>query len=152
MDGIPQQNSPDYEAINLLRISDKSSGSGIVKGHVRWILRAEGLAAIIIATALYANFDFNWWLYFLIFFAPDISFAGYLLGPRPGALTYNLLHSYASAAILAIIAYMFRNQMVFSIALIWVSHIGFDRMLGFGLKYTTGFGDTHLGIMGKQKA
>ena len=28
--------------------------------------------------------------------------------------------------------------------LIWIAHIGFDRMLGFGLKYATGFKDTHL--------
>ena len=29
--------------------------------------------------------------------------------------------------------------------LIWIAHIGFDRALGYGLKYPTGFGDTHLG-------
>ena len=30
------------------------------------------------------------------------------------------------------------------IALIWLAHIGFDRLLGYGLKYPTGFKDTHL--------
>jgi hypothetical protein len=30
--------------------------------------------------------------------------------------------------------------------LIWTAHIGFDRALGIGLKYPTGFGDTHLGM------
>ena len=29
-------------------------------------------------------------------------------------------------------------------ALIWISHIGFDRLLGYGLKYPTQFRDTHL--------
>jgi len=29
-------------------------------------------------------------------------------------------------------------------ALIWLAHIGFDRALGFGLKYPTHFKDTHL--------
>jgi hypothetical protein len=29
-------------------------------------------------------------------------------------------------------------------ALIWLAHIGFDRMLGYGLKYPTFFEDTHL--------
>jgi len=29
-------------------------------------------------------------------------------------------------------------------SLIWLAHIGFDRMLGFGLKYPTRFADTHL--------
>jgi hypothetical protein len=27
--------------------------------------------------------------------------------------------------------------------LIWAGHIGFDRMLGYGLKYPTRFKDTH---------
>lgn len=31
------------------------------------------------------------------------------------------------------------------IALVWAAHIGFDRVLGFGLKLPTGFRDTHLG-------
>jgi hypothetical protein len=29
-------------------------------------------------------------------------------------------------------------------AVIWIAHIGMDRMLGFGLKYPTRFEDTHL--------
>jgi hypothetical protein len=31
------------------------------------------------------------------------------------------------------------------VGIIWVAHIGFDRLLGYGLKYETGFKDTHLG-------
>jgi hypothetical protein len=30
------------------------------------------------------------------------------------------------------------------IALIWLAHLGLDRMLGYGLKYPTEFNDTHL--------
>jgi hypothetical protein len=30
------------------------------------------------------------------------------------------------------------------IALIWLAHIGLDRMLGYGLKYPTEFKDTHM--------
>jgi hypothetical protein len=37
---------------------------------------------------------------------------------------------------------------VLSIALIWMAHIGFDRALGYGLKYSAGFGFTHLGRIG----
>ena len=39
--------------------------------------------------------------------------------------------------------------LVLSIAMIWLAHIGFDRMLGYGLKYASGFGFTHLGRIGK---
>jgi Domain of unknown function (DUF4260)/Transposase domain (DUF772) len=31
---------------------------------------------------------------------------------------------------------------------IWCAHIGFDRALGYGLKYSAGFGFTHLGLIG----
>jgi len=30
------------------------------------------------------------------------------------------------------------------VGLIWLVHIGADRLLGYGLKYPTGFKDTHL--------
>jgi hypothetical protein len=36
------------------------------------------------------------------------------------------------------------------LALIWAAHVGFDRMLGYGLKYPTAFGDTHMGRIGRQ--
>ena len=35
-------------------------------------------------------------------------------------------------------------------ALILAGHIGFDRMLGYGLKYPDAFGHTHLGKLGKR--
>jgi hypothetical protein len=34
------------------------------------------------------------------------------------------------------------------VPLIWIGHIGFDRVLGYGLKYPTAFRDTHLGQLG----
>ena len=37
-------------------------------------------------------------------------------------------------------------------ALIWINHIGVDRLLGYGLKYSDGFGWTHLGRLGKRNA
>jgi hypothetical protein len=39
-----------------------------------------------------------------------------------------------------------------AVALIWAAHIQFDRMLGYGLKYASGFGDTHLGRIGRAAA
>ena len=30
------------------------------------------------------------------------------------------------------------------VALIWLAHIGMDRLLGYGLKYPSAFKDTHL--------
>ena len=43
------------------------------------------------------------------------------------------------------------SPLTLSIALIWLAHIGIDRALGYGLKYSAGFGFTHLGRIGRQK-
>jgi Domain of unknown function (DUF4260) len=32
------------------------------------------------------------------------------------------------------------------VAVIWAAYIGFDRMIGYGLKYSSGFKHTHLAI------
>jgi hypothetical protein len=45
----------------------------------------------------------------------------------------------------------FASPLTLSIALIWLAHIGIDRALGYGLKYSAGFGFTHLGRIGRQK-
>ncbi len=36
-----------------------------------------------------------------------------------------------------------------TLSLIWMAHIGFDRALGYGLKYADGFRHTPLGMIGK---
>ena len=45
-------------------------------------------------TLLYYIWDGDWWVYALLFFVPDLSFAAYLSGPRFGAIVYNAAHSY----------------------------------------------------------
>jgi hypothetical protein len=42
------------------------------------------------------------------------------------------------------------EPLVLSIAMIWLAHIGFNRALGYGMKYSTGFTFTHLGRIGKK--
>jgi len=37
------------------------------------------------------------------------------------------------------------------VGLLWAFHIAGDRVLGYGLKFTSGFQDTHLGRIGKQR-
>lgn len=74
----------------------------------------------------------------------------YLAGPRVGALAYNLVHTYALALPLALAGFAFGSPVASALALIGVAHIGFDRMLGYGLKYASGFGDTHLSRIGRE--
>ena len=115
-------------------------------GPIIW-LRLEGLAVLIAAVLSYAHGHHSWILFAVLLLLPDISFAGYLAGPRIGAMCYNLLHSYASALLLA--AVLFATGSSPAIALIWIAHIDMDRALGYGLKYASSFNDTHLGKIGK---
>jgi hypothetical protein len=116
------------------------------KSPVPW-LRLEGLALLITAAIVYRHGHHSWILFALLFLTPDVSFAGYLAGPRIGAICYNTLHSYFSALLLAAILWI--THCPLAIPIIWIAHIGFDRAMGYGLKYSSGFGDTHLGRLGK---
>src|SRR5688572_16742267 len=75
---------------------------GAVAKPVRTWLRLEGAAVLVVAVVLYARGDHSWGLFALLFLAPDLGFAGYLAGPRIGAIVYNALHSYVGPLALAI--------------------------------------------------
>jgi hypothetical protein len=111
---------------------------------LRLYLQLEGLAVFCTGTAVYAEQHLSWWLYGALFFVPDFFMLGYLVNPRIGALIYNLGHTYIVPAVLIGISGVSHSKSVFAIALIWCAHIGFDRVLGYGLKCDSGFKDTHL--------
>ena len=110
------------------------------------LLRLEGLVLFLAATTMFGMVHGSWWTYGLLFFSPDLSFVFYLAGPKAGAVAYNALHSSIGALLLGLAGYMGGVAAVRPFALIWLAHIGFDRALGFGLKYASAFGDTHLGL------
>jgi hypothetical protein len=121
--------------------------TGAVHSSVRRWLRLEGLMAFLLATYLYAHDGGSWLAYAVLFFAPDASFAGYFAGPRIGAAFYNVAHSYVGPLILA--AALLSAGIGLPLALVWGAHIGCDRALGYGLKYPSAFGHTHLGRIGQ---
>jgi hypothetical protein len=123
--------------------------TGAVSGGVRTLLRLEGLTLFAGMTLLYGLWGGPWWLYFTLFLTPDLSFLAYLAGPRLGAIGYNAAHSYIVPLALMTAGFGFVPPLVLSVAMIWLAHIGFDRALGYGLKYTAGFGFTHLGRIGR---
>ena len=123
--------------------------SGVASGSTRAILRLEGAAAFAASAALYAHAGLSWPLFAVLFLAPDLAMLVYLRGPRIGAAAYNVAHAYALALPLALLGFLAGRPAVLAVALIWIAHIGFDRALGYGLKYPTGFGDTHLGRIGR---
>jgi hypothetical protein len=110
----------------------------------RLLLRVEGLALLVAALVLYFHLGFGWGLLVVLALAPDLSFAGYLAGPRAGALAYNLAHTEVWAAALVVGGVLGGVDALVQVALVWLAHIGVDRLLGYGLKYPTAFRDTHL--------
>ncbi len=119
-------------------------------GYVRLILRLEGLAILVAATFMYHKLHFAWQTYFWLFLLPDLAFIGYLLGSRVGAISYNLAHSYFGAIALTTAGIVLPHTFALIAGLIWLAHIGFDRALGYGLKYAQGFSYTHLGLIGNK--
>ncbi len=114
------------------------------------LLRLEGAAVLGVSVLAYMQAGESWWLFALLFLAPDLSMLGYLAGPAAGAGAYNAVHSYILPLLLGALAVLVGSHPLFALAAIWTGHIGFDRLLGYGLKYPSGFGDTHLGRIGRK--
>ncbi len=125
--------------------------SGDAVGAVWAMLRIEGLCVLAAATAAYSTQGLGWGIFALFLFAPDVSFLGYLAGPRAGAVVYNLVHTYVGPIACLVAGYCLSIPALTGAGLIWGAHIGMDRTLGYGLKYPDGFGFTHLGRLTRQK-
>jgi hypothetical protein len=110
----------------------------------RWILHLEGAAIFVAAIYFYHAGHFSWWLFAVLILAPDLFMLGYLKDAKWGAIVYNLVHTLTGPLLLLGIGLVFSAAQCVPYALIWFAHIGFDRALGFGLKYPTFFKDTHL--------
>ena len=108
------------------------------------LLRLEG--GVIFAASVLAYFreDGGWILFAVLLLSPDLSMLGYLAGPRTGSVAYNLAHTYVWPVALLLLGVFAGWALGTQLALIWLAHIGADRLLGYGLKYPTGFKDTHL--------
>lgn len=123
--------------------------SGIVTGTPKTLLRLEGLFVLIAATTAYFRLGASGWLFAGLFLVPDLCMLGYLAGRKVGAALYNVGHWYGLPFACVAWGVFGPAPLVLSIGLIWAAHIGIDRALGFGLKYSDGFRVSHLGQMGK---
>jgi hypothetical protein len=128
------------------------ASNGFVTGGVRTILRIEGLTVLTVALAAYYQMGFSWLAFLIFFLAPDLWMLAYLAGPQAGAVGYNLVHTYVLPLMLAGVAAVAAWPIATAAAIIWIAHIGVDRALGYGLKYPSRFGDTHLGRIGRASA
>ena len=107
-------------------------------------LHIEGAAVLLAACVFYHQLHGNWLWFALLFLTPDLSMLGYLAGKRLGATIYNLVHTYSAPLLLLGLLWLAGMNPYLWIPLIWIAHIAFDHLLGYGLKYETAFKDTHL--------
>lgn len=110
----------------------------------RLMLHIEGATVLITSIVLFAQLDIAWWWFPLLYLLPDLTFAAWALGPVWGARIYNVMHWYALALALGLLAFLSGWTFGIGLALIWTGHIGGDRILAYGFKYPTDFKDTHL--------
>jgi len=110
----------------------------------RVLLHAEGFAVGVASIVLYFHADYPWWLLVALVLVPDLSMVGYLAGPTVGAIAYDVAHTYALPVVLVAVGLIVDAETAIQLGLIWLAHIGVDRAVGYGLKYPTGFKDTHL--------
>lgn len=122
--------------------------AGAVLGTAKRLLRLEGAALLAASVTAFAMLGGAWSTFALTFLLPDLSLLGYLAGARVGAVAYNVGHSTIGPVVLAGLGLALGAPAAWLAATIWLAHIGFDRMLGYGLKYAAGFRHTHLGLVG----
>ncbi|MCI0426026.1 MAG: DUF4260 domain-containing protein [Actinobacteria bacterium] len=112
------------------------------------LLRIEGLVMLIAGVVGFGATDASWWWFFGLLLAPDLSMAGYLVSPGTGAKVYNAGHSLVGPGLL-FAAGLVWEPVMYVIGSIWLTHIGMDRLFGYGLKYLDDFRHTHLGVIGE---
>ena len=110
----------------------------------RILLHVEGAAILFLSVFFYRETHASWLLFALLFLAPDLFMLGYLANARVGAALYNLVHTTTPPILMIVFSLLSNQQKFLPYALIWLAHIGIDRLLGYGLKYPSQFKDTHL--------
>ena len=124
---------------------------GSVIGGPKMLLRLEGAVLFAASIAAFASQGQAWWIYPALLLAPDVFMLGYIKTTKLGSITYNLGHSYPAAAMVTALGFINGSSLTIALGAIWFGHIGWDRMLGYGLKYGTSFKHTHLGDLEKPK-
>ncbi|MBD3616724.1 MAG: DUF4260 domain-containing protein [Gracilimonas sp.] len=92
--------------------------------------------------------SYGWWMFALLFFLPDASFAGYLISTKVGSWFYNILHHKGIMIGLILAGYFAEIDLLLAVGIVFLGHSAFDRVFGYGLKFSDDFKHTHLGRIG----
>jgi hypothetical protein len=118
---------------------------------MKQLIQLEEAAMFLFSIFLFSKLSFAWWWFPALILTPDISMLGYVAGNKAGAVAYNFFHHKAFALAVYVIGIYTTNEVLQLTGVILFGHSSMDRMMGYGLKYFTGFQFTHLGKIGKEK-
>lgn len=116
------------------------------------MLKLEQLVLLIACYLISMQLGHPWWLFLALLLLPDVSMVGYAISSRWGATLYNLFHHQGVAIVIIGVGWWVNQPYVLLAGIILLGHSAMDRVFGYGLKYSTGFKHTHLGLIGEPKA
>ena len=108
--------------------------------------RVEALFVFLFGLTLYHHSGYSWLTFALLFFLPDAGAIGYLKSHKLGSTLYNLTHWLIWPFALGAYGIWQDHNTAKMIAIIWITHVCFDRMLGWGFKTGGSFYDTGMGL------
>jgi hypothetical protein len=118
-------------------------------GGVRAVLRLEGAVMLLVSLALYQRLGGSWETFALCFLLPDVSFAGYAR-PEGRSVRLQLRAFLCRATALRGRRRADRRAHLPDRSADLVCPCWIRPRTGYGLKYSEGFGFTHLGRIGRE--
>lgn len=112
------------------------------------LLKLEEIGQFLLSIALFSLLDYQWWIFLLLIFLPDISMVGYLFNTKIGAILYNIFHHKFIGISLMIVGYFGKMDLITLAGIILFGHAAMDRIFNYGLKFNDSFHHTHLGWIG----
>ena len=107
---------------------------------MKTLIKLEELTLVVLSFYLFLALDYAWWWFLLLFFLPDVSMIGYLINPKIGTITYNVIHHKALAVVLYLLGSLALLPGLQLAGLVMFGHSSFDRVLGFELQQPTSKG------------
>jgi Domain of unknown function (DUF4260) len=144
LNGVSEETPPSDTSRMIGSQAKANASDGTVVSALRLWLQLEGATLLVGSLVAFSTTHRSWWLVPLVFFLPDLFMAGYLGGTRIGANVYNLAHSTPLPALIVGYGWSQHRPLLLALGLVWLGHIGMDRLLTFGLKYPDHFQHTHL--------
>ncbi|ETV85688.1 hypothetical protein H257_02294 [Aphanomyces astaci] len=137
----------DAAAVTAPLPTSVASTAPHARGLVRILLQLEGATLLVACVVAYYRLQGNWWVFAAGFFAGDLLSVGYAFGPAVGCTMYNTSHTFVGPTLMATLYLLWTDHTWLGlVAAIWGAHLGWERSLGYGLRYPDGFTSTHITV------